>query len=63
MTTTINGLIFCLRRLIENDQITNKEDYQEAFENMTVDFRPEKFGYKSSHWKDLVDQFYKDCFS
>lgn len=61
-TTTINGLIFCLRRLIENNQITNQKDYHEAFKKMNVDFSPENFGYKSSHWKSLGEEIYHDCF-
>lgn len=62
-TTTINGLIFCIRKLIENKK--NRHDfnyYHKALGKMKIDFRPDKFDYKSSHWKALGEKIYKQCF-
>lgn len=61
-TTTVNGLIYCLRRLIENRRRGEFSFYQKALKKMQVDFSPEKFEYKSSHWKDLGEKIYEDCF-
>jgi DGQHR domain-containing protein len=62
-TTTINGLIFCLRKLIENNKIKDGEYYRQGFSNLKINFKPEFFRYKSSHWKALGDEIYKQCFS
>jgi len=61
-TTTINGLIFCLRLLIKNNKLGNFEYYKRSFENMDIDFRANHFNYKSSHWKDLGEMLYSQCF-
>ena len=62
-TTTINGLVFCLRKLIENDMTGDFEYYKKKFMNIKIDFKPGKFQYKSSHWKDLGEEIFKQCFS
>jgi len=62
-TTAINGLIFCLRSLVENDKVVDLDGYKKAFTRLNVDFSPKKFKYKSSHWKDLGDKIYQECFS
>jgi DGQHR domain-containing protein len=61
-TTTINGLVFCMRRLIEHNALGDYEYYSRQFKSMRVDFRPDKFKYKSSHWKDLGEKLYAECF-
>ena len=61
-TTTINGLIFCLRKLIENGKRGDYDKYARAFGKLSIDFRPGKFTYKSSHWKDLGEEIYRQCF-
>jgi DGQHR domain-containing protein len=61
-TTTINGLIFCLRRLIESDRLSDFAHYREAFGRMSIDFAPAKFVYKSSHWKSLGEKVFTECF-
>jgi DGQHR domain-containing protein len=62
-TTTINGLIFCLRKVIENKKTGDIDYYKEKFSSLELDFTPEKFGYKSSHWKGLGEEIYSQCFS
>jgi hypothetical protein len=62
-TTTINGLIFCLRKAIENKKTGDIDYYKEKFSSLKIDFTPEKFGYKSSHWKGLGEKIYSQCFS
>lgn len=63
-TTTVNGLIFCMRKLIENRKLSSFDAYRRAFSNkIDIDFRPEYFEYKSSHWKDLGEKLYEDCFA
>lgn len=61
-TTTINGLIYCLRRLIENKKINSFESYKKSFKKLNINFKTNKFEYKSSHWKSLGDEIYKQCF-
>jgi DGQHR domain-containing protein len=62
--TTINGLVFCMRKLLENKKVGDSfEYYQERFGKMNVDFRPDRFPYKSSHWRALGDKLYQDCFA
>jgi len=61
-TTTINGLIFCLRLLIINDKLANFEQYKNAFKKLQISFMPEDFSYKSSHWKQLGEAIYEQCF-
>jgi len=61
-TTTINGLVFCLRKLIEENNLSDFEGYKDAFKHLKVSFAPEEFAYKSSHWKSLGDKILAQCF-
>jgi DGQHR domain-containing protein len=62
--TAINGVIFCLRKIIEEkSQTKSHEQVIKAFEKLTVDYSPKKFKYKSSHWKELGEKIFLDCFS
>jgi DGQHR domain-containing protein len=61
-TTTINGLIFCIRKLIENRKIGDFEYYRDSLCKSDIKFDPGKFKYKSSHWKDLGEEIYRQCF-
>jgi DGQHR domain-containing protein len=61
-TITINGLIFCIRKLIENDKLDSFENYKIKLKKLNIDFAVGKFNYKSSHWKDLGDAIYNQCF-
>ncbi len=61
-TTTINGLINCLRKLIENNKLGDIDYYNKKLKNMKINFSPIKFPYKSSHWKALGEKIYFDCF-
>ncbi|NLZ04939.1 MAG: DGQHR domain-containing protein [Phycisphaerae bacterium] len=62
-TTTINGLIFCLRLLIEKDALGDFDYYRAGFSNMKVSFKPERFTYRSSHWKSLGEELFEQCFT
>lgn len=63
-TTTINGLIFCLRRLILEGKTGDFDHYAGQLEYLDLNFSSEKdFKYKSSHWRALGDKIYDDCFS
>jgi hypothetical protein len=61
-TTSINGLIFCLRLLLEQSKTSTMDGYKAAFKNLTLDYTPKKFKYKSSHWRSLGEKIVKDCF-
>lgn len=61
-TTAVNGIIFCLRTLLEQNKTTNLDGYKAAFTKLTQDFTPKKFKYKSSHWKDLGTRIANECF-
>ena len=61
-TTTMNGLVFCLRRVIREGKAGNPDSYKKAFQKCTIDFSPEKFTYHSSHWRDLGNDLYDECF-
>lgn len=61
-TTTINGLIFCVRRLVENELLRDYEGYRSGFKKLRINFQTGKFAYKSSHWKDLGEKMYTQCF-
>ena len=61
-TTTINGLIFCLRKLIENKKTGSLEFYSEKFKKLDINFKPSEFKYRSSHWKSLGEKIYEQCF-
>ena len=52
-TTAVNGIIFCLRTLLEQNKTKDLDGYKTGFAKLTQDFTPKKFKYKSSHWKDL----------
>lgn len=63
-TTTINGLIFCMRLLLENGELRDSmASYRSAFTRTNIDFRPEGFEYRSSHWRDLGRRLYDECFA
>lgn len=61
-TTTINGLIYCLRLLIVADSLQSFDWYRERFKRLTIDFKPGKFGFRSSHWRALGERLFKECF-
>lgn len=61
-TTTINGLIYCMRLLIRDRALGDYETYKASFASLCVKFTPEKYGFKSSNWKDLGEQIYRECF-
>lgn len=61
--TMINGLIFCLRKIVAKDSLLGFQEYKDAFAKMKLDFSPKQFIYKSSHWRALGDQLYSQCFS
>lgn len=61
-TTTINGLVFCLRRVIRDGKTGDAASYFRAFQKCTVDFSPEKFTYHSSRWRALGKDLYEECF-
>jgi DGQHR domain-containing protein len=61
-STSINGLIFCMRRIVENDKKRGLSHFKKGFENLKIDFAPENFSYRSSHWKSLGDEIYNQCF-
>lgn len=62
-TTTINGVIFCLRKIIMEKNLTYSfDEYDKKLSKLKIDFRPGYFQYKSSHWKDLGEDMYKQCF-
>jgi DGQHR domain-containing protein len=61
-TTAINGVIFSLRRLLEADSTGSLDEYFKAFKKMSLDFRPGKFKYSSSHWNDLGNDIVYECF-
>lgn len=61
--TTINGLMFCMRALLENQKRgADFGYYQTKFKKMKVDFSPAKFKFRSSHWRDLGRLLYEECF-
>lgn len=62
-TTTINGLVFCLRRLIQEKKIGNEAYYKSNFGKLDIDFHPEKFQYRSSHWRELGKNIFEKCFT
>lgn len=62
-TTTVNGLVFCMRLILENDKLSTFDQYLGGFERLNLDFRPGKFQYKSSHWRQLGRYMYDKCFA
>lgn len=61
-TTSINGLIFCLRLVIKAGKTGDADHYARAFSKQKVDFSPARFKYRSSHWRDLGRDLYAQCF-
>lgn len=62
-TTTINGLIVCLRKIAENGSLpVDFEEYKTKFGKLNLNFTPKSFPYKSSHWRSLGEEIYKQCF-
>lgn len=63
-TTAINGVVFCLRRLLEENRVpASPEQYIQAFKNLKIEFTPSKFKFKSSHWRELGDRIAEQCFN
>ena len=62
-TTSINGLIFLFRILIQKRETGTLEYYQGRLAKMSVDFAYGKFRYKSSNWKALGEKLYDECFA
>ncbi|MCK9344905.1 MAG: DGQHR domain-containing protein [Candidatus Pacebacteria bacterium] len=69
--TSINGLIHCLRLLIQNGKTGDFLYYNKKFKNIEkiINFSPgqnakgeDYFPYKSSHWKALGEEIYNKCF-
>lgn len=60
--TAINWVIFCLRRLTIDKTLYSVSEYTTKLDKLSIDFSPEKFKFKSSHWKDLWDEIYNQCF-
>lgn len=62
-TTTINGVIFCLRKILIEKKVTySLNEYNTKFSTLNIDFTPKGFKYKSSHWKSLGEEIYNQCF-
>ena len=61
-TTTFNGLIYCLRLLLQADKLGDFDSYRKAFTQLEVEFTPSEFDFKSSHWRDLGERIYRECF-
>ena len=61
-TTAVNGIIFCLRTLLEQNKTKDLDGYKTGFAKLTQYFTPKKFKYKSSHWKDLGTRIAGECF-
>lgn len=61
-TTAINGVIFCLRNLIQSNKTMDIVGYKKAFSSCKLNFAPKEFKYKSSHWNALGARLAKDCF-
>ncbi len=64
-TTTINGLIFCLKKLIAEGKTGDFDHYYAQLDGqLKINFKATKnFPYKSSHWRALGDKVYDDCFN
>lgn len=63
-TTTINGLVFCMRQILDQRLLGSSfEYYQLRFSRMSIDFRPDKFAYRSSHWRTLGRELFAQCFT
>lgn len=60
--TSINGLIFCLRRLLAEGKTRDLQGYERGFKELTIQFTPARFKYRSSHWNELGDAIAEQCF-
>ncbi|MBN1585309.1 DGQHR domain-containing protein [Candidatus Uhrbacteria bacterium] len=62
--TTVNGLIHCMRKVIENGKLDSLGNYEKAFKKLgdKISFEPNSADYVSSHWKNLGDRIYDICF-
>ena len=61
-TTAINGVIHCMRLLVEKEKTTTMDGYKKAFSKLAIDFSKSGFKYKSSHWGDLGEKIFTQCF-
>jgi DGQHR domain-containing protein len=61
-TTAINGVVFCLRMLLQMNKTTDLDGYKKSFKKLQIDYAPKKFKFKSSHWKDLGERILSECF-
>lgn len=61
--TSLNGLIFCFKKLIITGGLMNASEYIDRFNNLKIDFSSSDFQYRSSHWRALGDKIYDECFS
>lgn len=58
-STTINGFLICIRKLIETNNLLGKTHYQKKLVSINkVNFS----NYTSSQWKSLGDAIYNNCF-
>jgi DGQHR domain-containing protein len=60
--TAINGLVFFLRRLIEEGETGSTAKYEAGLAKLKIHFTPGSFNYKSSHWKSLGEEIARQCF-
>jgi DGQHR domain-containing protein len=60
--TAINGVIFCLRKLLQEKTPMDLDEYKVAFKKLKINFTPLGFKYKSSHWVALGEEIFKQCF-
>ncbi|MCK4504643.1 MAG: DGQHR domain-containing protein [Candidatus Aegiribacteria sp.] len=61
-TTSINGLVYCMRRLLMKNNLMEFDDYVNGFDNLTIEFTPD-IPFHSSRWRMLGDRIYYDCFA
>lgn len=61
-TTTINGLIYCLRLLLSRDALPSLETYKQVIPRLKVNFSAKQFKFKSSNWKSLGEKMFSECF-
>ncbi|MFH0815430.1 MAG: hypothetical protein V1934_01240 [Methanobacteriota archaeon] len=64
-TGTINSLIYCMRMLLQNNQLGGFENYKQGFaklkNNPSLNFN-EKLPFRSNQWKPLGETIYNTCF-
>lgn len=61
--TSINGLIFAMRKIVARGDPLSFAECERRFKKLTVSFEPSRFKYKSSHWKELGERVFNECFS